>query len=55
MSALCAQKVLRDLRVALFLFFLVDFREAKIKKGVSPSADGDSGLCPENPQTFEKV
>jgi len=55
MSALCAQKVLRDLRVALFLFFLVDFREAKIKKGVSRPAGRDLRLCLKTPQTFEKV
>ena len=37
------------------LYILVDFRFAKIKKEISPVATGDSGLCPENPQTFEKV
>ena len=55
MSALCAQKALRDLRVALFLYFLVDFRKAKIKKGFSRSAERDLRLCLKTPQTFEKV
>ena len=40
---------------ALFYYFLVDFRKAKIKRGVPDSAESGSGLCPENPQTFEKV
>ena len=40
---------------ALEFLFLVDFRKAKIKKGISLSAESDSGLCPENLQTFEKV
>ncbi|OUP60006.1 hypothetical protein B5F15_04100 [Butyricicoccus pullicaecorum] len=40
---------------ALFYYFLVDFRKAKIKKGVPCPAGHGSGLCPENPQTFEKV
>jgi len=35
--------------------FFVDFRKAKIKKGISHPAGCDSGRCPENPQTFEKV
>jgi len=46
---------LRILRDALFLFIFVDFRKAKIKRGVPRSAERVSGLCPENPQTFEKV
>ncbi|WP_143287678.1 hypothetical protein [Butyricicoccus pullicaecorum] len=25
------------------------------QEGISPVATGDSGRCPENPQTFEKV
>jgi len=33
MSALCAQKVLRDLRVALFLFFWLIFAKRKSKRG----------------------
>ena len=40
---------------ALEFLFLVDFRKAKIKKGISLSAESDSGRCPENLQTFEKV
>ena len=36
------------------IFVLVDFRKAKIKKGISDSAESDSGLCPENPRPFEK-
>ena len=39
---------------ALFLFFLVDFRKSENQKGVSRSAERDSGLCPENPRPFEK-
>ena len=46
---------LRDLRVALFFFILVDFRKAKIKKGIPLAAASVSGLCPENLQTFKKV
>ena len=38
-----------------FLFVLVDSGFGRNQKGISPSADGDPGLCPENPQTFEKV
>ena len=33
---------------------LVDFRFAKIKRGIPRPAGRGSGLCPENPQPFEK-
>ena len=49
---------LRILRDALLFFILVDFPSrgiGKIKKGIPDSAESGSGLCPENPQTFEKV
>ena len=36
------------------IFVLVDFRKAKIKKGISCPAGHDSGRCPENPRPFEK-
>ena len=37
-----------------FILVQLIFAEAKIKKSVSRSAERDSGLCPENPQPFEK-
>ncbi|MDY2969590.1 MAG: hypothetical protein SOR83_06425 [Butyricicoccus pullicaecorum] len=49
------REALRDLRVALLFFILVDFRKAKIKKRVPRPAGRVLGLCPKNPQTFEKV
>ena len=53
MSALCARSIARPAGRAS-IFVLVDFRNAKIKKGISDSAESDSGLCPENPRPFEK-
>ena len=53
MSALCARSIARPAGRAS-IFVLVDFRKAKIKKGISDSAESDSGLCPENPRPFEK-
>ena len=50
---LCAKSIARPAGRAFFVF-LVDFRKAKIKKGISDSAESDSGLCPENPRPFEK-
>ena len=38
-----------------FILFQLIFAGAKIKKGIPDSAESGSGLCPENPQTFEKV
>ena len=39
-----------------FVCFLVDSGlRPGIKKGVSDSAESDLGLCPKDPQTFEKV
>ncbi|HJF51503.1 MAG TPA: hypothetical protein K8V27_01105 [Butyricicoccus pullicaecorum] len=37
-----------------YFFVLVDFRKAKIKKRVSPSADGDLRLCLKTPQAFRE-
>ena len=37
-----------------FELFLVDSGSGRNQKGISPVATGDSGLCPENPQPFEK-
>ena len=51
---LCAEYC-ASLGMRFFIFVQLIFAEAKIKKRVSPVATGDSGLCPENPQTFEKV
>ena len=53
MSALCARSIARPAGRAS-IFVLVDFRKAKIKKGISCPAGHDSGLCPENPRPFEK-
>ena len=55
MSALSAQESLAACGRRFFLFVLVDSGFSRNQKGISPSADGDPGLCPENPQTFEKV
>ena len=48
---------LRSLRRALFFdyFWLIPGSDTGNQEEVSPVATGDSGLCPENPQTFEKV
>ncbi|WP_412106784.1 hypothetical protein [Butyricicoccus pullicaecorum] len=51
---LCAKSISLAAASDYFLFWLI-FAKAKIKKGISRSAERDSGLCPENPQTFEKV
>ena len=48
-------KKLRRLRTALLFFILVDFRRSENQKEIPDSAESGSGLCPENPQTFEKV
>ncbi|WP_162608080.1 hypothetical protein [Butyricicoccus pullicaecorum] len=51
MSALCA----RSLSLAAasdYFFFFVDFRKAKIKKGISRPAGRDLRLCLKTPQTF---
>lgn len=38
------------------VFGLIDSRAGRREsRGISPSADGDAGRCPTNPQTFEKV
>ena len=38
-----------------FYYFLVETRVGhRVSKGISDSAESDSGLCPENPQPFEK-
>ena len=42
------------LRDALFYYFLVDFRKAKIKKGISHPAGCDLRLCLKTPRPFEK-
>ena len=48
-------KRLRDLRVALLFLVLVDSGLLTgIKRGVSDSAESDSGRCPENPQAFRE-
>ena len=36
-------------------FWLIPGSNTGNQEGISPVATGDSGLCPENPQTFEKV
>ena len=55
MSALCAQGISRSAERD-FVYFLVDSGlRPGIKKGVSDSAESDLGLCPKDPQTFEKV
>ena len=43
MSTLCAQKVLRDLRVALFLFFWLIFARRKSKRGFRVLRDATQG------------
>ncbi|WP_412106093.1 hypothetical protein [Butyricicoccus pullicaecorum] len=42
------------LRTRFFVLFWLIFAKAKIKKGISPVATGDSGRCPENPQAFRE-
>ena len=51
MSALCARGIARRARRA-FLFVLVDFRSAKIKKGVPRPAGRGLRLCLKTPQAF---
>ena len=53
MSAPGAQRVLPPAGGALNYFWLIPAL-AGINRGVSRSAERDSGLCPENPQPFEK-
>ena len=50
---LCAEYC-ASLGMRFFILVQLIFAEAKIKKRVSRSAERDSGLCPENPQPFEK-
>ena len=54
MSALCARSISLAEASDYFLFWLKPGSDTGFQKGISPSADGDSGLCPENPQPFEK-
>ncbi len=54
MSALGARGILPPAGGAGNYFWLKPGPNPGFQKGISPSADGDSGRCPENPQPFEK-
>ncbi|MFR4972836.1 MAG: hypothetical protein ACLUB2_05305 [Butyricicoccus pullicaecorum] len=54
MSALCAQRVLLAAASALNESFVETRAKPRVSIGDFARCDGDSGLCPENPQPFEK-
>ena len=54
MSALSAQGYCAVCGQRFFFIFWLIFAKAKIKKGIPHPAGCGSGLCPENPQPFEK-
>ena len=37
-----------------FYFYLIPGSDTGNQRGIPDSAESDSGLCPENPQPFEK-
>ena len=54
MSALGAQRILLAAASALNESLLKPGSDTGFQEGISDSAESDSGLCPENPQPFEK-